>query len=69
MVSFVSYVLQSKNDDTALGDVARDMSQDAGINRMWGYSRLVRHLKSVRADERVYKILELAKSAYDFCSR
>ena len=46
MVSFVSYVLQSRNDDTALGDVARDMLDDIGINRRWGYKSLIRYLET-----------------------
>ena len=65
MLSFVSYVLRFRGDDTALGDVSRDISHDPGVKRDWGYNRLVKHLNSLGADVRVYKILEEAKTMYD----
>lgn len=46
MVSFVNYVLRFRNADSAWGDVARDMLDDANINRRWGYMSLVRYLLS-----------------------
>ena len=60
MVSFVSYLLQFKDDDNAIGDVARDMMLDTGIRRSWGYKRLVKHLESMNACDRVYYVLERA---------
>jgi hypothetical protein len=35
--SFVRYVLKFKKDDSAFGDVARDIQMDPGVNRNWGY--------------------------------
>jgi hypothetical protein len=64
MVSFVSYVLQFKNSDTALGDVARDMMLDTGIKRSWGYMRLLKHMNEMNACERVYNLLETAYNHY-----
>jgi hypothetical protein len=58
MVSFVSYVLQFKDDDSAIGDVARDMMLDTGIKRSWGYKSLVKHLESMNAVSQVYDVLE-----------
>jgi hypothetical protein len=64
MVSFVSYVLRFRFDDTALGDVARDMMLDTGINKRWGYTKLISHLIRMNAVDRIYGILEQAKVAY-----
>ena len=64
MVSFVSYVLRFKNDDSAIGDVARDMAVDPAINKRWCYLTLVKHLLQMNASERVYEILANARTAY-----
>jgi hypothetical protein len=65
MVSFVSYLLQFKDADNGMGDVARDIFADPGIKRVWGYRRLLQHMDEMRACDRVYKLLEVAKFAYD----
>jgi len=64
MVSFVSYVLRFVKEDSAIGDVARDIAQDTAINRRWGYLRLMTHLIPMNASERVYQILSDARVAY-----
>ena len=64
MVSFVSYVLQFKDDDSAIGDVARDMMLDTGIKRSWGYKSLVKHLETMNACDRVYSVLEQAHERF-----
>jgi hypothetical protein len=64
MVSFVSYVLRFKNDDSALGDVARDIAMDTRINRRWGYTQLIVHLMRMNAVEAVYQILSDARVGY-----
>jgi len=64
MVSFVSYVLRFVKEDSAIGDVARDMAQDTAINKRWTYPRLIVHLISMNATERIYQILSDARVAY-----
>ena len=66
MVSFVSYVLQAKNDNGPLGDVARDMLEDDGINKRWGYRSLIRYLETYHNPcERVMNILSDANTAHN----
>jgi hypothetical protein len=64
MMSFVNYVLLHKEDNTALGDVARDINLDRAIKKSWSYRRLIVHLIHMNAVERIYQILEEAKIAY-----
>ena len=64
MVSFVSYVLRFKNDDSAIGDVARDMNLDTAVNKRWGYMTLVKHLLHMNASDRIYEILANARTGY-----
>lgn len=64
MVSFVSYVLRFKKEDSAIGDVARDIEQDVRINRRWGHTKLVAHLLLVGAVDRIFGILAEANIAY-----
>ena len=64
MVSFVNYVLRFKNDDSAIGDVARDMAVDPAISKKWGYLTLIKHLLRMNAVERVYEILANARTGY-----
>lgn len=51
--SFVRYVLKFKREDTAFGDVARDIQVDPGVNRNWGY--------------RTFKAYLIDKKACDSC--
>ena len=64
-MSFVNYVLRFKDDDSALGDVARDMSCDPNIKKSWGYSKLMVYLIGMNATDRIYGILEEANQRYD----
>ena len=64
-MSFVSYVLKHKRQDTALGDVARDIVYDTDINRRWGYTSLINHLETNRnACDAVINILSNANDAF-----
>jgi hypothetical protein len=64
MVSFVSYVLSFKDDDSALGDVARDIFADKDIKKSWGFPRLISHLMHLNANENIYGILKEARQQY-----
>ena len=65
MVSFVTYVLRFSNDDSALGDVARDMIEDSDINRRWGFRSLMRYLETNHnCCDSVLGILTDANTAY-----
>ena len=65
MISFVSYVLRFKNDDSAIGDVARDIADDNNISRRWGYKKLINHLKNMNAADRIFNILNDANTEYN----
>jgi len=43
-MSFVCYVLKAKKEDSALGDVAREIMNDPAINRRWSYRGLYKYL-------------------------
>jgi hypothetical protein len=64
MVAFVSYILRFKNDNSAIGDVARDIEVDTNIKKTWGYTKLITYLIDMNVSERVYGILEEAKLVY-----
>ena len=51
MVSFVTFLLAFVNDDSAIGDLARDASADERINKRWGFNKFVEHLGKVNACE------------------
>lgn len=64
MSSFVRFVLNFKNDDSAIGDVARDMVVDDSLKRNWCYKTVVKHLEGKGACDKVYQILEEANERY-----
>jgi hypothetical protein len=65
-MSFVGYVLKHKRQDTALGDVARDIEVDGDINRRWGFRSLIKHLETNRhACGAVINILNHANDAFE----
>lgn len=64
MVSFVTYLLRFKDEDSAVGDVARDMIRDPRINRRWGYTSLVEYLSKMNTVDRIYGILEEHHTIY-----
>ena len=65
MISFVSFVLGFEKDDSAIGDVARDMVQDTMISKRWGYSTLIKHLRKMNATDAVFNLLEEANLYYN----
>ena len=44
MVSFVQFALLHKKDDTAWGDVARDIAADPDIHKGWHWKRFIKHI-------------------------
>lgn len=57
MPGIVAYILGYVNEDSAFGDLARDMSVDAAVKKDWGYLRLRAHLIEMRATHAVLSIL------------
>lgn len=57
-ITFIKFILKCKNDNTAYGDVARDVFNDKNINNKWGYNQLIQHLKQMNACESVFYIIE-----------
>jgi hypothetical protein len=51
MVSFVSYLLQFVNEDSPVGDLARDVRDDGRINKRWGFNKFMEHLVNMGACE------------------
>jgi hypothetical protein len=64
MSSFVRFVLKHKNEDSAVGDVARDMLQDTRIKRTWCYATVKKHLDEIGACGSVYNVLSEASERY-----
>jgi hypothetical protein len=64
MVSFVNYVLQFKDEYSALGDIASDIERDPAVKRSWGYKKLIEYLDTMNAVDRIYGILEEARVSY-----
>lgn len=60
--SFVRYVLKFKKDDTASGDVARDIHVDPGVNRNWGYRTFKAYLMDHNASD---SCLDVVDSLYE----
>ena len=64
-MSFVGYVLKHKRQDTALGDVARDIAIDDAINRRWGFRSLIRYIETNHnCSDAVISILNNANDAF-----
>lgn len=64
MSSFVRWMLQFKNDNSDIGDVARDMKADRNLKRTICYKSVVKYFDSIGACDRVYRILEDAYLLY-----
>ena len=62
--SFTKFVLRFRHDDTAWGDVARDVSADPNVEDTWGWQRLRRHIENMKAVPVVLRILEEMHEAY-----
>lgn len=52
MVSFVSFLLSFVNEDSAVGDLARDARDDGRINTRWGFNKFMEHLGNMNACEK-----------------
>jgi hypothetical protein len=44
MVSFVSFLTDFENEDSAIGDLAREVSHDTFINKRWGFNKFMDHI-------------------------
>jgi hypothetical protein len=64
MTSFVRFVLKFKKDDSAIGDLARDMDMDKNLTRTWGYKTVLRYLECHGASSNVFTTLEEAHEIY-----
>lgn len=62
--TFCKFVIARRHDDTAWGDVARDVSADPDVEESWGYVKLRRHVELSRAVPVVIRILEEMHEAY-----
>lgn len=66
MSSFVRFALKHKKEQTAWGDVAKDIAMDEGIVRTWNWKRLEKYLdENRRVSARVQGILEEMRDAYE----
>jgi hypothetical protein len=65
MSSFVRFALKHKNEDSAWGDVAKDIAMDEGVVRTWNWKRLEKYLdENRRVSARVQGILEEMRDAW-----
>lgn len=69
MISFVNFVLLNKNENNAIGDVARDMVQDTQIKKSWCYATLKKHMDEIGACGAVYDVLSEANEVYKQCKK
>jgi len=68
MVSFVSFILKFKNDDSPIGDLARDIEMDKRINRNLGYEKLLSYLIDKNACSGALNALDEAYEYYQGAS-
>lgn len=71
MVSFITALLRYRKDDSAFGDLARDVEADRQVNRKWNVASLRRHMIRMGACERALGTLsEVAEAlAVEICLR
>ena len=50
-ITFVSFLKMFANDDSAIGDLARDAVMDTRINNRWGFNKFMEHLVAMGACE------------------
>lgn len=62
--SFARYVMSFRHDNTAWGDVARDISADPNVEETWGWRRLHGHVAAAGGIPVVMRILEEMHRAY-----
>lgn len=58
MSSFVRYILKHKDQQTAYGDLAREICADPDINRNWSYGSFSRYLANKGACQRVFELVD-----------
>ena len=62
--SFIRYVLKFKREDTAFGDVARDIQVDPGVNRNWGYRTFKAYLMDKNASDSCLDVVDTLYERY-----
>lgn len=62
--SFIMWIRQFKKDDTAIGDLARDIREDSKIKTRFSIRRLRRYLENANACEDCMKTFEEAVKVY-----
>jgi hypothetical protein len=50
-MTFMTFLKQFVNDDSAIGDLARDARDDTRINNRWGFNKFMEHLVIMGACE------------------
>jgi hypothetical protein len=63
MSSFVRFVLKYKKDDSAWGDIARDVAADSEIKRTWNWEAFKKHVED-KACASAWAVMEEMKEAY-----
>lgn len=58
MSTFVRYILKHKKEQTAYGDVARDILDDPNVDRSWSYRSFSRYLAQQNASQRVFELVD-----------
>ena len=51
MITFVSFLLNLKEADSAIGDLARDVAMDNRVSRKWGFNKFMDHITTCGACE------------------
>ena len=64
MSSFVRFVLKYKKDDSAWGDVAKDVAADGEIKRTWNWRAFNKHVED-KASASAYAVMEEMRDAYE----
>jgi hypothetical protein len=63
-MTFYTYLESIQNDDTAIGDLVRDILMDTNIYPTYGIQKMRRYFKQIRASERIMYLLEEAYLDY-----
>jgi hypothetical protein len=57
-MTFYRYLESLKQDDTAIGDLARDILMDTNIYPSYGIQKIRKYFKQIGASERIMYLLE-----------
>ena len=63
-MTFYKYLESLKRDDTAIGDLVRDILMDTNIYPSYGIQKMRRYFKNINAGERIMSLLEEAYQDY-----